>query len=398
MEEARLKELYSNLLKDVDFDKLDLGLKNPNIFSILRITRNEIRHSNFLSWLLDPKGSHGLDDLFLKRFLREVFSSERFEDIDQIDVEALNLNEVQVLREWNHIDILIILSDVVICIENKVFTQDHSKQLERYKEIIHNSYPYKKKVFVYLNPEGDESNEEIETYQPLSYEFIIEVLERILEVYGDSIKPQVLIYIKDYITVVKQDIMGTDKLVELSQKIYSNHKEIIDFILENKPDLTFEVRDLLLNIISKKGFQIGSENKYYVRFLHPEVSPLIYRNSVVKNGWKLRESFLHEFVISVNQGRIIYKPVISPSDPNYNSQGLLELLTQIEGFRQPFGKKWRVPLLKDVKFNFDEFESLTEDEKVEKLEKVVSKFLPFIQKVDEKLLENSELLNQWRKV
>ena len=65
MEESRLKELYSNLLNDVDFDKLDLGLKNPNIFSILRITRNEIRHSNFLSWLLNPKGSHGLDDLFL---------------------------------------------------------------------------------------------------------------------------------------------------------------------------------------------------------------------------------------------------------------------------------------------------------------------------------------------
>jgi len=396
MEESRLKELYSNLLNDVDFDKLDLGLKNPNIFSILRITRNEIRHSNFLSWLLDPKGSHGLDDLFLKRFLREVFSSERFGDIDQVDVEGLNLNEVQVLREWNHIDLLVVLTDVVICIENKVFTKDHSKQLERYKEVIQHSYPNKKKVFVYLNPEGEESNEEIDIYHPLSYEFIIDVLERILEVYGDSIKPQVLVYIKDYITVVKQDIMGTDKLVELSQKIYSNHKEIIDFILENKPDLTTEVRELVMTLMSSKGYQIGSENKYYVRFLHPDVEPFVYRNTVVKNGWKLRESFLHEIVISVRYGRIIYKPVLSPSDPNYNSEGLLNLLLEIEGFRQPYGKKWRVPLMKDVKFNFDEFETLTDEEKVEKLDKVISKFIPFIEKVDQKLMENQKLLMDWK--
>ena len=90
MTDERLKELYSNLLNDVDFDKLDLGLKNPNIFSILRISKNEIRHSNFLCWLLDPNQSHGLGDIFLKRFLREVFSSDRFEQVSQVDVEGLN--------------------------------------------------------------------------------------------------------------------------------------------------------------------------------------------------------------------------------------------------------------------------------------------------------------------
>lgn len=37
-----INTLYYKLLKDEDFDKLDLGLKNPNIFQILRITKNEI--------------------------------------------------------------------------------------------------------------------------------------------------------------------------------------------------------------------------------------------------------------------------------------------------------------------------------------------------------------------
>ena len=40
MEIEELKSQYDKLLKNEDFDKLDLGLKNPNIFQILRITRN----------------------------------------------------------------------------------------------------------------------------------------------------------------------------------------------------------------------------------------------------------------------------------------------------------------------------------------------------------------------
>ena len=40
MDVSQLKQRYDSLLKDEDFDKLDLGLKNPNIFQILRITNN----------------------------------------------------------------------------------------------------------------------------------------------------------------------------------------------------------------------------------------------------------------------------------------------------------------------------------------------------------------------
>ena len=78
MDLKAIKENYNLLIKDINFDKLDLELKNPNIFQILKISNTEIRHSNFLSWLLDPLQSHKLGDIFLKRFLREVFSSEIF--------------------------------------------------------------------------------------------------------------------------------------------------------------------------------------------------------------------------------------------------------------------------------------------------------------------------------
>ena len=59
-----VKTKYGQLIKDINFDRLDLELKNPNIFQILKISNTEIRHSNFLSWLLDPSQSHKIGDIF----------------------------------------------------------------------------------------------------------------------------------------------------------------------------------------------------------------------------------------------------------------------------------------------------------------------------------------------
>ena len=173
-----LREFYDDLLKDPDFDRLDLELKNPNIFQILRISNNEIRHSNFLSWLLDPNQSHKLGDVFLKRFLREIFSSNKFSEIDQVDVEGMDLSKVDIRREWENIDILIELEDVVVCIENKVLAKEHSNQLTKYKDIIQRNFPDKYKTFVFLTPDGSDSQNEIDTYEPISYDFIVDSLER----------------------------------------------------------------------------------------------------------------------------------------------------------------------------------------------------------------------------
>ena len=148
MDIHEIKLNYSKLIKDINFDRLDLELKNPNIFQILKISNTEIRHSNFLSWLLDPSQSHKIGDIFLKRFLREIFSSEKFEKLDQIDVEGMNLSNIQIYREWKNIDILIILDEIVVCVENKILTKEHSNQLERYRKIIEENFPdFKKYLF-----------------------------------------------------------------------------------------------------------------------------------------------------------------------------------------------------------------------------------------------------------
>tara|TARA_B110000285_G_C15030009_1_gene566210 strand:+ start:48 stop:1241 length:1194 start_codon:yes stop_codon:yes gene_type:complete len=391
MEEKDIKKLYDQLLKDEDFDKIDLELKNPNIFQILRVSKNEIRHSNFLSWLLEPNGSHKLGDVFLKRFLREVFSSDKFTSIDQIDVEGMDLTKVEVLREWKNIDVLIKLNNVVVCIENKVLSKEHSNQLKRYKDIVDLEFPNYIKTFVYLTPEGDDSENETESYQSISYEFIVQTLDRIISIYGQALNQQVKNYIKDYMTIIKRELMGTDKLTELSKKLYSNHKELFDFVYEHKPDVLDGVRAIFEQQILKRGWILGSPGKNYLRFTTPEISELTYI-SELRNGWRNRESFLFEFVLEPSKDRMNTKTVISPSDPQYNTSRLSEMFMEIDGFKSPSGKKWLCNYQKIERFPFSKVDEYTQEEIEIKCNKVLDNFSSIVEKVENKFLQYREEL------
>ena len=59
----------------VDNDRLlelEARIGRFNIFDALGIVNAEIRHSNFLAWLLDPGESHGMGGLFLKAVLMDL--------------------------------------------------------------------------------------------------------------------------------------------------------------------------------------------------------------------------------------------------------------------------------------------------------------------------------------
>lgn len=398
MDVNELKYQYDKLLKDEEFDRLDLGLKNPNIFQILRISKNEIRHSNFLSWLLDPNQSHKLGNIFLKRFLREVFSSDKFGEVDQVDVEGLDLNKIEIRREWKNIDILLILEKVIVCVENKVLSKEHSNQLKRYREVIENQFPNHNQTYVFLTPEGEISENESEIYEPISYQFVVETLERIISVYGESLVDQVRTYIKDYITILKRELMGTDKLTELSQKIYQNHKELFDFVFEHKPEVVDELSKVMKEEVVKRGWRIGSENKYYVRFLTPRTEPFVYYNTETKNGWNKRESFLFEILLYPSTNKFNFKTVLSPSDSKYDTEKVEEILLGIPGFRESKGKKWLVNIDIKESFKFDEINNMSDEELRKSVNRFLDKVQPTVIKVEDKFEENRDVLLRLKNV
>ena len=394
MKTKDINNRYSQLVKDINFDKLDLELKNPNIFHILKISNTEIRHSNFLSWLLDPSQSHKMGDIFLKRFLREVFSSDKFDKLNQVDVEGMNLTDVQIYREWKNIDILIVLNDIVVCVENKILTKEHSNQLQRYRKIVEENYPNLKRIFVYLTPFGDISENESDIYEPISYVFVVETLERILKVYSSSLNDLVRTYIKDYIIMIKREIMKTDESIELSRKIYQNHRELLDFIYENKPDLSDHFIKILKEEMKKRGWIEGSTNKHYVRFYTEKIKDFIHYNKTVKNGWKKNESFLFEFQIYPPTNKLNFVTVISPSDPDYDTEKIQNILLEIDGSKKGIGKKWIVNFRVNTKFDYEEVSNLSDEEINKIVNDFFDKITKIVEKVENKFVEHKTVLLQ----
>ena len=87
--------------------------------------------------------------------------------------------------------------------------------------------------------------------------------------------------------------MKTDESVELSKKIYQNHKELLDFIYENKPDLTDNFCKIVKEEIKQRGWIEGSYSKSYIRFYTEKIKDLIYYNKTKKMvGIKMNHFYL----------------------------------------------------------------------------------------------------------
>ncbi len=69
-----LKRLEAFVVENEDLERLEALLGRFNIFEAIGVVRQEVRHSDFLAYLLDPRGNHGLRDAFVKRLLQKALT------------------------------------------------------------------------------------------------------------------------------------------------------------------------------------------------------------------------------------------------------------------------------------------------------------------------------------
>ena len=156
-----IKEL-EDFICSGDLDDLEAQYNNFNIFDCVGMSKQEIRHSNFLSWLFNPKENHGMEDFFVKEFLKKVISensdktSKLYELPNVFDIDSWDLSNIIVLRENDNMDIKLINNSTInpfICvIENKIKAKQGNNQLSKYlRKIIEDPFYKKyKKLFLYL--------------------------------------------------------------------------------------------------------------------------------------------------------------------------------------------------------------------------------------------------------
>lgn len=235
-----IESKLANLIDDRDFIQIVDSRARFNIFEAIGGERAELRHSNFLSFLLSPARSHGLGNKALQMILRALLAkvSSEHRPIPALEVAVADLDEAFVFREVDYIDILIEIRELnlVVVIENKVGSKAGDGQLERYRSKIEIKYAHWKKLFVYLTPVGDEPNHD--EYIAFSYTELAAMLDHLLLDERHLCGPDMLLVLKHYTEMLRRHIVDDEALRNLAVKIYERHAEALDFIFKCKPQTT----------------------------------------------------------------------------------------------------------------------------------------------------------------
>ena len=217
-----------------------------NLFRVLDIARDELSHSAFLAWLLDPRQTHGLGDYFLRHFLKaaaDIASKAGVGELSPIDVDGWALDDIRVITERQvggssgRVDILLVSeTDEFACvIENKIGTGEHSNQLAKYLTAVEEEYGDLTPFPIFLTPEGiaPVATSDAERYVPFDYKRIAGLIDWTLKARGATLNANVVGFLEQYQRTLGRYVVRTtdnDNIDELALRLYQNHRAAIDHI------------------------------------------------------------------------------------------------------------------------------------------------------------------------
>lgn len=308
-----------------------------NIFEILKAEHYEVStHSAILAELLNPKGSHGCTDLFLKSFLEVLDQKEFFQNLCDVTIEVENsIGALDNNKEYGgRIDLIIHEKhNSAIIIENKIYAGDQDKQLYRYCRYAQSTY--KKSIVLYLTLDGRTPSEKTTKgddtkIKSISYQYHIKRwIENCIEkVYS---KTNLQNSLKQYLQVINkltnQDMnsISKEKLVELlSSPENMNNALLIRDTIDDALDMF--MRNVFVPQLEKISQELNLKYSLYGNHWYDTYAGFIF----YKEEWK-HFTLGFEFGSSL---RNFYYGFKHKDDKNWSSEVKdmqMELLNRFEG-------------------------------------------------------------------
>ena len=373
MDTTKAQELLENFICDTKLKELECLFGQFNIFDCLRLTRTEIRHSNFIAWLLDPNETHKLKDYFLKQFLIKVLSlnkkdlskisgkeltllSDEGKEIKEtyfipsiIDIDCWDMTETEVYRELENIDLLLVdeKNKFVLVIENKIDTCQHDNQLTRYRDYVDVQYQSDeyKKLFIYLKPQ----KEKVELpYIFVSYQVIVDLIKNLLVEIKENSNQDVVTLIKHYQDILERDIMKEENIGTICAKIYKQHKVAIDLINKYGTPQK-ELGDILQEVLEEKDYlqDVVKESNSSYLCLPKDIKD---KSKLVFGDWTKNHNYITalKFVNFRNNCNntwieILFAPVQHSRDTS-KKDALIDFIQNIKFDKDNRGWVWSVPI------------------------------------------------------
>lgn len=265
--------LEAFVIENRELRELERATARFNVFEAMGAVRQELRHSDFLAFLLSPQESHGFGDAFLTRFLQRVLlDGQRDSGVSPVHLDSWDLSSAAVRREWHQIDILVAdrRNRLIVAIENKIDSSEHSNQLQRaWAHVTQDEFKGWMALGILLAPSTPAPSEE--HHLPASYAQVAQVVEGLLSDVGVRIDPAVQVALDHYVGLLRRHIMSDSEIAELCRLIYQKHRVALDLIFEHRPDLQAEIRPLIERLVGEtSGLVRDDSTKSEIRFAAEE--------------------------------------------------------------------------------------------------------------------------------
>lgn len=232
-------ELIAQLDQSLECTRLHKRIHQFNPLKILRVDKFEIRHSNILSWLLNPTENHQLDAFFIHKIISRILMKSENEDkllkIDYLSLLQATLSDAVVRREvktnnGRYIDIVIEIPSVqtVILIENKYYSTESVNQLKDYYDYALENYNGYHIIPIYLTLSSDipTHNE----YFVLAYHDILEIISQQLQVNQHAMVKDIYEFLTYYTDILKEELLEDEESIQLALEVYRMNQIAIDLL------------------------------------------------------------------------------------------------------------------------------------------------------------------------
>ena len=270
--------ILSKKSKELENERLSRG-EYFNLFQDLGLISDEVRlHSSIIATLLNPRGSHGQKDKYLKAFIEMLCGLDKNMPMDYLDTRNKSVS-VQVEKtigplteeRGGRIDLYITDTKHQLIIENKIYAGDQHHQMKRYWNYGIEMGGKDSFKLIYLTLYGDspsrdslgELNEE--QYMCISYKYdIMSWLEKCLQL--SASQPLVRETIVQYMNTIKiltnSNMNKNDELMQILCKadnidaafdIFNSRDEFLNYVINS----SFIPR--LKELAKEKGFEMKTD-------------------------------------------------------------------------------------------------------------------------------------------
>jgi hypothetical protein len=199
------KELDENeaMLRNMAVDVVNVEKTEFSLMKILGIESNELVHSNFLAWLLDPLESHRLGSRFVEEFLGKVATRTCGFDSPSLDFSNLRVDR-EVTGDESRLDIRIWnpRGSFQCVIENKILSGEGADQTDRLYRTFHDKSSQELFVFLALDETAKPKNG---IFKSLPYREVLPILQILLQVSRDA---DTRFLIRNYVNTLERLIVS----------------------------------------------------------------------------------------------------------------------------------------------------------------------------------------------